>query len=110
MAYLTDSADQRRLRWLREDLASCLREISVILHRTAGAPAGPYARRVSVELLPPGPDWPPGLPGPEDLEPHRHGPTSITCDWADGTSLTYHWVGDGSVGDAGVMSQQVTDH
>lgn len=75
--------DQRRLHWLREDLASCLVQIGSILRRTSGEFGLSPAGNVTIIAEP----APPGDTG--DLP--MHAPDSITWSWADGSQLIYHW-------------------
>jgi hypothetical protein len=75
--------DQRRLHWLREDLASCLVQIGSILRHTSGKfgqlPAGEVVISAEQSPLPDGSDLP------------MHPPDSISWSWADGSRLIYHW-------------------
>lgn len=86
--------DQRRLRWLREDLTSCLVQIGCILRRTSGEFGAVPASHVTiaaaasqvedaVELS--------TLPADLTSELPIHTPASITWVWADGTHLIYDW-------------------
>lgn len=96
--------DQRRLHWLREDLASCLVQIGTILRRTSGefglAPASQVT--IAAESDPP--------PDPADPAP-MHVPATIAWTWADGTQLTYHWSTHTcatSLPDAGANSEEAS--
>ena len=75
--------DQRRLHWLREDLASCLVQIGSILRRTSGEFGTSPASEVTIRAGP-------APLNPEDDLPMR-APDSIAWNWADGTQLIYHW-------------------
>jgi hypothetical protein len=86
--------DARRLRWLREDLTSCLIQIGGILRRTSGEVGVVPAGRVMIDApLARGPDTEEmrdplaetSLPVP------LHPPVSITWVWADGAVLQYDW-------------------
>jgi len=86
--------DVRRLRWLREDLTSCLLQIGGILRRTSGEFGVIPASRVTIEA--------PFVRGAdaEDLRdplaetclpPPLHPPVTITWVWADGSAVHYDW-------------------
>lgn len=86
--------DQRRLRWLREDLTSCLVQIGGILRQTSGAFGTIPASHVTIagwdEPLAASTD-PSALPADLAGEIPIHVPATITWVWADGTRLTYDW-------------------
>lgn len=88
------SDDIRRLRWLREDLTSCLVQIGSILRRISGEAGLLPASRVTIEAPPTrGPDAEEvrdplaelSLPVP------LHPPVAITWTWADGMAVHYDW-------------------
>jgi hypothetical protein len=86
--------DQRRLRWLREDLTSCLVQIGCILRRTSGEFGTLPASQVTIAATGGGVAESHELSTiPADLlqEIPIHPPASITWTWADGTELTYDW-------------------
>jgi hypothetical protein len=81
------STDQTRLRWLREDLTSCLGEISAILHRASGNVDPPPPAHIDIEV--PEAD-------PHELQPREAGsrvdsPAMITWTWPDGAAVSYDW-------------------
>lgn len=69
--------DQVRLRWLREDLTSCLGEVGAILRRASGEQETVPAFCIAIDTSAPA------------AEPHP--PLTITWHGADGTALTYDW-------------------
>jgi hypothetical protein len=86
--------DIRRLRWLREDLTSCLVQIGSILRRTSGEAGLLPASRVTLEA--------PSTRGPDaeeirdpltelSLPVPLHPPVAITWTWADGAAVHYDW-------------------
>lgn len=86
--------DQRRLRWLREDLTSCLVQIGCILRRTSGEFGLVPASQVTIASAgAQDPDSTELATLPADLvgELPIHTPASITWVWADGTHLIYDW-------------------
>lgn len=81
------SADQTRLGWLREDLTSCLGEISAILRRASGNVDPPPPAHIDIEV----PE-----PSDEELQPRDTGvredsPAMITWTWPDGAAVSYDW-------------------
>lgn len=86
--------DQRRLRWLREDLTSCLVQIGCILRRTSGEFGSIPASAVTVAAAAAmAADTQELSTLPADLanEIPIHTPATITWTWADGTQLSYDW-------------------
>jgi len=88
------SDDQTRLRWLREDLTSCLGEISAILRRASGDFATPPAAHIEIDV----PESAPGASSAaaemgEALDPSTPPtpPASITWTWSDGAAMSYDW-------------------
>ncbi|MEO8635579.1 MAG: hypothetical protein ABI587_09930 [Gemmatimonadales bacterium] len=69
--------DQVRLRWLREDLTSCLGEVGAILRRASGGHEEVPAFRIAIDTMAP-------TTGP-------HAPLTITWNAADGAAMTYDW-------------------
>lgn len=69
--------DQVRLRWLREDLTSCLGEVGAILRRASGGHEAVPAFCIAIDTTAPA------------AEPHP--PLTITWNGADGAALTYDW-------------------
>ncbi len=69
--------DQVRLRWLREDLTSCLGEVGAILRRASGEQATVPAFCIAIDTTAPA------------AEPHP--PLTITWNGTDGVALTYDW-------------------
>jgi hypothetical protein len=81
--------DQQRLRWLREDLASCLAQIGAIVRRGDDEPRP--ASRIAIEVsLAPGA---PASSADESVDPPHplHPPVSITWTGLDGNAVTYDW-------------------
>ena len=70
--------DQVRLRWLREDLTSCLGEVGAILRRASGEQATVPAFCIAIDTT------------ASAAEPHP--PLTITWNGANGVALTYDWV------------------
>jgi hypothetical protein len=88
------SDDQTRLRWLREDLTSCLGEISAILRRASGDFAAPNAAHIEIDVPESSSDA--SSPAAEAGEPPDPSglqvpPASITWTWADGAAMSYDW-------------------
>jgi hypothetical protein len=69
--------DQVRLRWLREDLTSCLGEVGAILRRASGEQETVPAFRIAIDTT------------ASAAEPHP--PLTIAWNAADGAALTYDW-------------------
>jgi len=69
--------DQVRLRWLREDLTSCLGEVGAILRRASGEQETVPSFCIAIDTSAPA------------TEPHP--PLTITWQGADGAALTYDW-------------------
>lgn len=69
--------DQTRLRWLREDLTTCLGEVAAILRRASGEQAAVPAFCIAIDT------------SGAAAEPHP--PLTITWQGADGAALTYEW-------------------
>jgi hypothetical protein len=88
--------EQRRLRWLAEDLAACLAGMSAIAARLSGKDGLPIPGRILV--LPPGPQgrrtfgdesgsWEVG----EDDRNYRPPIASVVWMWDDGLRVEYDW-------------------
>lgn len=81
------TTDQTRLRWLREDLTSCLGEISAILRRASG----------NVDPLPPAHiDIEVPAADAEESRSRDSGArvdslSTITWTWPDGAAVSYDW-------------------
>lgn len=86
--------DQRRLRWLREDLTSCLVQIGCILRRTSGEfgtiPASAVTIAASPAIVADSHELS-AIPADLANDIPIHTPATITWTWADGTQLSYDW-------------------
>ena len=93
LASLPDD-DQVRLRWLREDLTSCLGELGAILRRVSGEQAAPPAFSITID-----PPAPSDAPTPVTAESSNRAhvsaqpapPATISWTGANGAALTYDW-------------------
>jgi hypothetical protein len=74
---LIPAEDQMRLRWLREDLTSCIAELGAILRRASGEQALVPAFCIAVDTTAPA------------AEPHP--PVTVSWNGMDGVALTYDW-------------------
>ncbi len=72
--------DQVRLRWLREDLTSCLGEVGEILRRASGEVEAPPAFSIAIDSPAASSEAQPSAP-----------PVTITWTRADGAAFTYDW-------------------
>lgn len=81
--------DQQRLRWLREDLASCLGQIGAIVRHGDGQPWPAFRIAIDVSASPGTADESAdeSADPPQALQP----PVSITWTGFDGNAVTYDW-------------------
>ncbi|MEO8139970.1 MAG: hypothetical protein ABI742_10000 [Gemmatimonadota bacterium] len=86
--------DQIRLRWLREDLTSCLIEVGAILRRASGEVEIPPSFSITIDTPASAgePRTPAGDPAEEaDASAPLNPPATITWTGVDGAALTYDW-------------------
>lgn len=79
--------DKTRLRWLREDLGSCLGEISAILRRSSDHLRPPPPVHIDIEVSEP--EFEPLLA--RDAGVREESPSTITWTWPDGAAVSYDW-------------------
>ena len=86
--------DQVRLRWLREDLTSCLGEVGAILRRASGENTPPHAFCIAIGAAAPSGDSKPATGETLDeigAPTEWHPPVTITWTGTDGAAFTYDW-------------------
>ena len=89
---LLPDEDQTRLRWLREDLTSCLGEVGDILRRASGEHGTPASFCIAIEAHARAADST-SLAGEvgEDTTAPPHPAVTISWTGADGAAVLYDW-------------------